>query len=269
MLEGRDSAPEGTRWRTFRKQHLVRAVLSSKEACYYGVLPNDNDVEISKPPLIRRTNPGTKRARHGELLCLSSIRYNREINRKVRMKTSANETRTNRLASIGSILVAVDLSEHSEATSFYAAAIAKNFDAHLTIVHVYEPVPLCEYASETTYTLLEKQREDLEELLDRLTKKIQTTGLICRSAFLIGEPAEQIATLARDIEADLIVTASHHPTFLSRLFNLDKATLILHRAPCPVLVCHDESTPGECLKASSFGSVRGIPASSSQFNCAW
>jgi universal stress protein A len=185
------------------------------------------------------------------------------------MKTSTNETRTNRLVSINSILVAVDLSEHSESTAFYAAAIAKSFGARLTIVHVYEPVPLCEYASETTYTLLEKQREDLEELLYRLTEKIQATGLICGSAFLIGEPAEQISTLARDFEADLIVTASHHPTFLSRVFNLDKATLILHRAPCPVLVCHDEPTPGECLNARSFGSVRGIPTSSSQFNCAW
>jgi nucleotide-binding universal stress UspA family protein len=185
------------------------------------------------------------------------------------MKTSANETLTHGSVSIRSVLVAVALSEHSEATAFYAAAIAERFDARLTVAHVYEPVPLCEYASETTYTLLEKQREDLEELLHRLTEKIQTTGLICRSAFLIGELAEQISTLAKDIDADLIITASHYPTLLGRVFNLDKATLILHRAPCPVLICHHESMPGECLKTRSFGSVRGIPAISSRFNRAW
>jgi universal stress protein A len=161
------------------------------------------------------------------------------------MKASVDEPLTDRSVSIRRVLVAVDLSEHSEATAFYAAAIAKSFDAGLTIVHVYEPVPLCEYASETTFTVLEKEREDLEELLDRLTKKVRTTGVICRSAFLIGTPAEQISKLAHDVEADLIVTASHHPTFLGRVFNLDKATLILHRAPCPVLICHDESTAGE------------------------
>jgi nucleotide-binding universal stress UspA family protein len=178
------------------------------------------------------------------------------------MKASANETLTNRLVSIRRILVAVDLSARSEATASYAAVIAKSFDACLTIVHVYEPVPLCEYASETTYTVLEREREDLQELLDRLTEKIRTTGVICESAFLIGAPAEQISTLAHDIDADLIVTASHHSTFLGRVFNLDKATLILHRAPCPVLICHNEATPGECPKEQSFGSVRGIPAPS-------
>jgi universal stress protein A len=185
------------------------------------------------------------------------------------MKITANETLTNRLVLIRSVLVTVALSEHSEETAFYAAAIAKSFDARLTIAHVYEPVPLCEYASETTYTLLEKQREDLQELLHRLTEKIQTTGLICGSAFLIGELAEQISTLANDIEADLIITASHHPTFLGRVFNLDKATLILHRAPCPVLICHHESMPGDWHKTRSFGSVRGIPSVSSRFNRAW
>jgi nucleotide-binding universal stress UspA family protein len=43
------------------------------------------------------------------------------------------------------------------------------------------------------------------------------------------------------VDADLIVTASHHPTFLRRLFNLDKAPRIMHRAPCPVLVYHEKN----------------------------
>jgi universal stress protein A len=176
------------------------------------------------------------------------------------MKTSAGETLKNKLVSIRRVLVAVDLSERSEATAFYAAAIAKSFDARLTIVHVYEPVPLCEYTSETTYTVLEEEREDLQELLDQLTEKIRRTGVICGSAFLIGAPAEQISQLAHNIEADLIVTASHHSTFLGRIFNLDKATLILHQAPCPVLISHQQSTPDKSSKDRSFGSVRGIPA---------
>jgi hypothetical protein len=44
---------------------------------------------------------------------------------------------------------------------------------------------------------------------------------VCESVYLEGEPAEQISALARDLGADLIVTASHHPTILARLFNLD------------------------------------------------
>jgi nucleotide-binding universal stress UspA family protein len=178
----------------------------------------------------------------------------------VTMKTSANEAVTKKLLPIGSVLVAVDLSARSEATAFYAAKIAQSFDARLTIAHVCEPVPVCEYASETTLTVLEEEREALEELLTQLARKIQKTGVICSPVFLMGAPAEQISALARDIDADLIVTASHHPTFLGRLFHLDKATLILHRAPCPVLICPDESAPGEHSADRNCGRMGGESA---------
>jgi universal stress protein A len=157
------------------------------------------------------------------------------------MKALANETVANELLPIRRVLVAVDLSDRSEATALYAAEIAKRFDARLAIVHVYEPVPICEYVSESTLTVLEKEREDLEELLGQLARRIQNTGVSCSPVFMIGAPAEQISALAREMDADLIVTAIHHPTILGRLFNLDIATLILHRAPCPVLICPDES----------------------------
>jgi nucleotide-binding universal stress UspA family protein len=41
--------------------------------------------------------------------------------------------------------------------------------------------------------------------------------------------------------ADLIVTASHYRSSLGQLFNLDQAPKITHRAPCPVLICHEQS----------------------------
>jgi nucleotide-binding universal stress UspA family protein len=155
------------------------------------------------------------------------------------------------------VLVAVDLSDSSEATASYAAEIASCFAASLRIVYVYEPVPLCEYASETTNTVLEEQRVDLQKMLEQLARKLQTSSLICTSAFLVGEPAEQTAALARDIDADLIVTASHHPTFLARLFHMDKASLIMHRAPCPVLIYNLKNRLQAAPCHRNFGVVRG------------
>jgi nucleotide-binding universal stress UspA family protein len=144
------------------------------------------------------------------------------------------------IVSIKKILVAVDLSRHSEDTAVYAAGIASQFGASLTIVHVYEPVPLSEYTCECTFTLLDDQRDCLQKLLEGITKKIRQLGVSSDSFFLIGEPAGKITALAREIDADLIVTASHHLTFLGRLFNLDKAPQIMHQAPCPVLVYHEK-----------------------------
>jgi type I site-specific restriction-modification system R (restriction) subunit len=48
------------------------------------------------------------------------------------------------------------------------------------------------------------------------------------------------ATQPQSPAADLIITASHRPSLLARLLNLDQAPKIMHRAPCPVLVYHEE-----------------------------
>ena len=176
-----------------------------------------------------------------------------------------NTLETKKSAPIRRVLVAVDLSDHSEATAFYAAEIAQRFAAFLDIVHVYEPVPLCEYASESTYTLLEEQRDGLQKLLDELTARVKTTGLRCKSVFLVGDAAEQITTLARDVDADLIVVASHHPTFLGRLLNLEKAPKIMHRAPCPVLIYHQKALPTP-LRAEAFSLPGRLQATSQPTN---
>jgi universal stress protein A len=173
-----------------------------------------------------------------------------------KMRSFRAEASDNGSFSIEKVLVAVNLSDHSEATASYAAEIALFFQASLTIVYVYRIVPVCEYASETTFTVLEDQRRDLQRMLNILTQKVQNRGVNCESAFLVGEPTEQISILARDMGADLLVTASRQPTFLGGILNLDKAPPIKNQAPCPVLIYHEKSE-GEATTLRNFGIVRG------------
>jgi universal stress protein A len=156
------------------------------------------------------------------------------------MNTLETEKRRPKFVSIKKVLVAVDLSEQSEATATYAAELAKCFGASLTLVHVHDPVPLYEYASETTCTVLDEQREDLQKMLNELTQQVQKLGLVCRSVFLDGNPAERISALASDIDADLIVTGNRPSTFLECLFAQHAPPQIMHRAPCPVLIYHQK-----------------------------
>ena len=152
------------------------------------------------------------------------------------------ERRTSEFTSIKKVLVAVDLSEQSEATATYAAELANFFGASLTLVHVHDPAPLYEYASETTCTVLDEQREDLQKLLNELTERVRKLGLVCRSVFLDGDPAERISALASEIDADVIVTGSRPVTFFGSLLSQHKASQIMHRAPCPVLIyCQKDS----------------------------
>ena len=84
-------------------------------------------------------------------------------------------------------------------------------------------------------------RSEFRAQLNDLTEQVRTLVPACEPVFLEGEPAAQISALARDVDADLVVTASHHPAFLGRLFNLEKAPKIMHRAPCAVLVYHEKN----------------------------
>ncbi|MBV9489360.1 MAG: universal stress protein [Verrucomicrobia bacterium] len=140
--------------------------------------------------------------------------------------------------SIQRIVAAVDLPSRAEATARYAVGIAKAFGASIVLVHVHAVVEVNEFMVEEDYRELDRQRQAAQEALTKLTEILRRAYPPCEARFLIGDPAGQIALLARELNADLIITASHHPGLLTRLFNLDQAPHILHRAPCPVLVYH-------------------------------
>lgn len=145
-----------------------------------------------------------------------------------------------RALSLGTILVAIDLSPHSERTVAYAVSIARQFGASLKVIHVYAPPTSAEFGAEDMYRLLEKDREDTERCLASLVDRVRASYPNCESLLRTGDPVEQVARVASLVRADLIVVGRHHQTFLSRFFKLDQAPKIVHRAACPVLVWEDD-----------------------------
>ena len=140
---------------------------------------------------------------------------------------------------IKKIIVAVDLSPHSAKTAAYGAEFAKSVGATVTLLHIFPPEPSMEFGTEALYKSFEKGRRLDAQKLFELVEQVRQTGVKCDHDFRVGDPAEQITQSAQIEGADLIITASHHPGFLGRLFNMDQAPRILHRAGCPVLVYHE------------------------------
>jgi nucleotide-binding universal stress UspA family protein len=138
---------------------------------------------------------------------------------------------------VKTILVAVDLSSHSERTVAYAVAIARQFRASLKVIHVYSPPTATEFGAQDMCRLLEKDREEVERRLAGLADRVRAKYPNCESLLRTGDPSEQVARAANVLAADLIVVGRHHQTFLGGLLNLDQAPKIVHRAVCPVLVC--------------------------------
>jgi nucleotide-binding universal stress UspA family protein len=134
------------------------------------------------------------------------------------------------------IVVAVSLKEGCEPTAAYAVQLARLFKSRLHVVYVHDPQPVTEIGGAEAMTVLEQQQRLAEQNLEVLLTDLQEGHPDCCREFLSGEPAEEIVRYAETHQADLIVTASHHPGLLARLFGLDYAPRILHQASCPVLV---------------------------------
>lgn len=141
---------------------------------------------------------------------------------------------------VKTILVAVDLSSHSERTVTYAVSIARQFGASLKLIHVYVPPTSAEFGGQDMCRLLEKDRDDFERRLISLADQIQAIYPKCEALLITGDPVEQVARIASLMRADLIVVGRHHQTFLGRFFKLDRAPRIVHRVACPVLVWEDD-----------------------------
>ena len=161
------------------------------------------------------------------------------MNKVLENTATAQETSSEYNLNIRKIVVAVDLSPHSENTAAYAAEFARSFGAAITLVHALAPEPITEFTTQEFHESFVKDQRESQKKLASLVEEIRQTCPACDMEIRFGDPAEQVTRAALDRNADLIVTASHHPSFLGRLLGLDQAPRILHRANCPVLVYHE------------------------------
>jgi len=153
------------------------------------------------------------------------------------MNTLAIEKAGTKEISIRRIIAALDLTKKCEATLHYAAELARRYHASLCVTFVFWP-PMVSEGDE--YYLIDREQREFRHKLEQLANQVRGIAPWCKSAFLIGDPANRIAALARDSHADLIVTTSYHRRFIPQLFIPDKAMKIVRKAPCSVLVYREE-----------------------------
>jgi len=134
------------------------------------------------------------------------------------------------------ILVTTDFSRFSMAGVRYSAWLAEKLGASLGLAHVVEPSPT--FGGVETSALA---RNDLEvvELAERETSKLahrlSKKGSLVGSFVRYGKAFNEIATLARAREVDVIIMATHGYTGLKRILLGSTTERVVRHAPCPVL----------------------------------
>jgi nucleotide-binding universal stress UspA family protein len=141
---------------------------------------------------------------------------------------------------IRKIVVAIDLTARSLRTAEYSVDIAKSFGASVVFVYVHPTESLFNFISHGGYNLIDSEQRNQRHALISLTDTVSKKYPFCTQTFLVGEPAETVAAFAQEIEADLIIAGSHHPSFLTTLLHLEQAPKMVHLASCPVLVYHGD-----------------------------
>ena len=132
------------------------------------------------------------------------------------------------------ILVGVDLTVESRDVSRRACALKMAFNAKLSCVHVIEPLSLA-YGGDIPMDLSTIQEQIQDTAKNHLAEFSSALGIEDEDRHLIfGRPETEIHTLAKEIDADLIVVGSHGRQGLALLMG-STANGVLHGATCDVL----------------------------------
>lgn len=150
------------------------------------------------------------------------------------------------------ILLATDGSRESAAAEDHACALARSWDASLTVMSVLEFPPGMnpDYAVNRLY--LDGLMKDVTTKLTDLKVRAVALGIPVQSYVATGIPSEEVLTIARAEGAELIVVGTRGKAGLDHVLLGSTAERIIRMAPCPVLTVPTD-------KQHADGSARTIP----------
>src|SRR5262249_35506449 len=119
----------------------------------------------------------------------------------------------------------------------YAAALARWYDAHLTVLHVvptFEPMTI---RGDVGYPVQVITPMPREQVLEEMSRSLNLAALSARATPLAeaGDPQTTILDQARSTKADLIVMGTHGRRGFKRLLLGSVTEAVLREAPGPVL----------------------------------
>ena len=142
------------------------------------------------------------------------------------------------------ILVPTDFGAASDAALRYARAIAAQFGAAITLVHVFEePLASGAFVGDGIVTMPPDLRGALKRAArEQLDKRHAEHAQALPSSshdLLTGAAARCIVEHAEKIDANLIVMGTHARRGLSHLLLGSIAETVVRTAKCPVLTTHE------------------------------
>lgn len=136
------------------------------------------------------------------------------------------------------VLVPLDGSKTAEAIVPFVLEIAGPLDLEVVLVRVVVPIPpaVVEGIRNVAVEDVEARQAEAETYLSGVAAELRDRGVRVRTVVRRGDPVTEIASAARELEADLIAMTTHGRGGLGRLLFGSVAEAVLRTAELPVLM---------------------------------
>jgi len=143
---------------------------------------------------------------------------------------------------IRKILVPTDFSPASKKSLSYALRFAEGLNSEITLLHVLETgTPLTLAGRPAAAAFSEQELSDAKQALHALANSAKTAGVArTKSILRTGVATHEIVEVAKELDVDLIVIATHGFTGWRHFAIGSTAERVARAAPCPVLVVREK-----------------------------
>ncbi len=143
------------------------------------------------------------------------------------------------------IVVLTDFSDYSLRALPYAIDLAAKYDARLKVLHVNEPslqVSDVAWVGVDERSVNNDHVREARRHLEKLVLEMVPTDVPTDAEILTGNAVDEVIRYARDVNADLIIMATHGRSGVSHMLMGSTAEHVVRKAPCPVLTLKQPMT---------------------------
>ncbi|MBW2240680.1 MAG: universal stress protein [Deltaproteobacteria bacterium] len=143
------------------------------------------------------------------------------------------------------ILVPFDFSAGAGLAFDEALDLARRYGGKLTLLHAFVlNEQVYPYSAVMTEEEVDEARDAAIGALEEWRDRAEAAGVSIDVRVAPGMPSENIAAVAKEIGADLIVMGTHGRTGLAHVLLGSVTERTLRTAPCPVMAVRPHETPG-------------------------
>lgn len=145
---------------------------------------------------------------------------------------------------IGRILFATDFSDCAAGAEAYAVFLAQAYGADVDVLHVLEFYPGMNPDYPVNALYLDQLKQEADRQLEMVANRIGQSGIAVKSQQMLGIPSQQICSVAREYQSDLIVLGTYGRTGLEHVLLGSTAERVIATAPCPVFTLRAAQSTG-------------------------